>query len=77
MKEKILNELRKLKFATGYIWKFQQYHNIFRDSLNPKEKREFDSCMKELCENGFFIKENDGSVPVYRLTELGEKELYD
>ena len=75
MKEKIYDEIRRLKLASTHVWCFQQY-NIFRANLNPIERNNFFPCMEELCSTGIFVAEQDGSVKTYRLTETGEKEIY-
>ena len=76
LQEKIFAELRRLNFEQGHIWRFQQYCNVFVQTLNPVEKREFPNVINELCDKGIFIEEPNGSVSIYRLTEKGEKALY-
>ena len=75
MKEKIFEEIRRLKLGKTHVWLFQQY-NPFKYSLDPTEQRVFESTMADLCNEGIFVAESNGSVIIYRLTEKGEKIIY-
>ena len=75
MRKKIIEEIRRQNVGKDYLWRFQQY-NPFRFSLNPVEQREFDKVMSDLCDEGIFTAEKNGSVMMYRLIEKGERIIY-
>lgn len=76
LREKIFDELKRLNFGSGYVWKFQQYHGTFRIYLNPLEQKNFYEVMNELCNEGVFEIITNGDIPTYRLTDIGEKIVW-
>ena len=77
MKERIFQDLKEKKLDVGYIWSFHDCLQ-FQRSLNPKEKKMFHECIKELVNSGFFNAERVGEGAYdYRLTQKGFDELYN
>lgn len=48
----------------------------FYNDLTPIEQHQFDSYINDLCEEGVFRKEQDGSEPLYRITAAGEDLIW-
>jgi hypothetical protein len=76
IQEKIIRELKRLNLGSNAYWRFQSF-NIFKWDLSPVEQRDLAACMDEWCQAGYFVKEKDGSVFRYRITEKGEQMIWE
>lgn len=74
-KEKIIQELKRNELRNTGCWSFQSF-NEFKNSLSPAEQRDLIVFMNEWCKFGYFVKEKDGSVFRYRLTEKGDQMIW-
>ena len=74
--EKIIQELKRLDLGRNTCWRFQSF-NVFEKSLSPVEQRDLAACMDGWCQAGYFVKEKDGSVFRYRITEKGEQIIWE
>lgn len=74
--EKIIRELKRLNLGSNPCWRFQSF-NVFEKSLSLMEQRDLAACMDEWCQAGYFVKEKDGSVFRYRITEKGEQMIWE
>lgn len=78
LESKIFNEIRHQKIGANCIWRFQQYWGIFAtEKLDAEERKEFNSTMKNLCDQKIFTAEpNIGGKDNYRLTDYGADIIY-
>lgn len=77
LREKIFAELRRDHFEKDHLWWFQKYQNFCINALTPVESKQFHAEMQKMCDEGLFTVEERTGMPAYRLTESGEKELYN
>ena len=75
MQEKIIQELKRNHLGNNDCWSFKSFY-LFYGDLSPVEQKEFDVYMDDWCQDGYFVKEKDGSVFRYRLTEKGEQMIW-
>lgn len=75
LRQQILDEARRLKLDTDYLWIFQQYR-LFCDKVCPL--RHFLNKMVELCNEGIFeIAEQIKDIPPsFKLTEKGANLIW-
>ena len=76
VQEKVIQELKRLDLGRNTCWRFQSF-NVFEKSLSPVEQRDLAACMDRWCQAGYFVKEKDGSVFRYRITEKGEQMIWE
>lgn len=74
--EKVLWELKKLNLRSNICWNFHWF-NIFKRGLSPVKQRDLEACMDEWCQARYFVKDKDGSVFRYRITEKGEQMIWE
>ena len=66
---------RKVTVAPNNVWTFQMYIGFYND-LSSEQKKEFDVCMDNWCEKGWFLKKEQYAQAFdYQITETGAKML--
>ena len=73
LREKIFEEIRRLKYGNNAIWKVQEQMLFKNEILNPIEANNFSGMMLELQNEGIFSVDE---YSVWRLTKKGEETIY-